>query len=666
MVYSTYVGGSDGGSAGGGGDYANGIAIDSAGDAYIAGTAVSLNFPTTSDAFQNSNHAADGSSNAFVTEVNSFGSGLLFSTYLGGSDQGFAKAIATDTAGNAYVTGLAGAYSFPVTSGAYQTTYPGGGAIFVAKALLGSGGLGTPLGTITSLAADANPQTVGVKVTFTALVQPDSGTGVPTGTITFNVDGGAETQVPLDSTGHAGFATSTLTVGTHTIEASYSGESTYAASSASLTETITSAAGTAASIAVVSGSGQTTAYGSAFSSPLVVIPKDARGNPVPGAVVSFSGSGLGFSSATATTGSNGEASLMTTAIASGSLTATASTAGVTGKAIFFLTATKVSLMVTASNASVTYNQPIPLLTYTVTGFVNGDTSSVLSGSPAETTTATQGSPAGTYPITFTQGTLSAANYTFSFVNGTLTITVPGPAATPTFSPAAGTYTSVQSVSISDTLAGAIFYYTTNGTTPTTASTQYGGAISVGATETIEAFAVAPGYSDSAVATATYTINPPAPSFSLTSSPSSTTISPWQSTKFTFTVTPASGFDQAVSFACSGLPPGDTCSFSPLTVTPAGAVVSSVMTIASTASATASASRSRPWQKAGAGFALALLLWPFGRCNHRARIAMLILLVGAFALAGCVRTPISHGYTVSVTASGGGITQASSVSLTVTQ
>lgn len=128
MVYSTYVGGSGGGSAGGGGDYANGIAIDSAGDAYIAGTAVSLNFPTTSDAFQNSNHAADGSSNAFVTEVNSFGSGLLFSTYLGGSDQGFAKAIATDTAGNAYVTGLAGAYSFPVTSGAYQTTYPGGGA----------------------------------------------------------------------------------------------------------------------------------------------------------------------------------------------------------------------------------------------------------------------------------------------------------------------------------------------------------------------------------------------------------------------------------------------------------------------------------------------------------------------------------------------------------
>jgi hypothetical protein len=96
------------------------------------------------------------------------------------------------------------------------------------------------------------------------------------------------------------------------------------------------------------------------------------------------------------------------------------------------------------------------------------------------------------------------------------------------------------------------------------------------------------------------------------------------------------------------------------------VVSSVMTIASTASATASVSRSRPWQKAGAGFALALLLWPFGRCNHRARIAMLILLVGAFALAGCVRTPISYSYTVSVTASGGGITQASSISLTVTQ
>jgi hypothetical protein len=80
------------------------------------------------------------------------------------------------------------------------------------------------------------------------------------------------------------------------------------------------------------------------------------------------------------------------------------------------------LTVTATNAMAKYNQPLPPLTYTVTGFVNGDSKSVLSGAPNESTTAKQGSQPGTYPITISQGTLGAANYTFKFVNGTLTIT----------------------------------------------------------------------------------------------------------------------------------------------------------------------------------------------------------------------------------------------------
>ncbi len=80
------------------------------------------------------------------------------------------------------------------------------------------------------------------------------------------------------------------------------------------------------------------------------------------------------------------------------------------------------LTITAANVAVQYNQPIPALTgYTASGFVNGDTAAVLSGTPAESTTATQGSPSGTYPISITQGSLTAANYTFAFANGTLTI-----------------------------------------------------------------------------------------------------------------------------------------------------------------------------------------------------------------------------------------------------
>jgi hypothetical protein len=98
------------------------------------------------------------------------------------------------------------------------------------------------------------------------------------------------------------------------------------------------------------------------------------------------------------------------------------------------------------------------------------------------------------------------------------------ASTPTFSPAAGTYTAKQTVTISDATAGATIYYTTNGTTPTTASTKYTGAISVSATETVEAIAVATGYTNSAIASAKYTIVPAAatPLFSVPSGTYSTT------------------------------------------------------------------------------------------------------------------------------------------------
>jgi hypothetical protein len=98
----------------------------------------------------------------------------------------------------------------------------------------------------------------------------------------------------------------------------------------------------------------------------------------------------------------------------------------------------------------------------------------------------------------------ATGYTNSAV-ASATYTIQKPAATPAFSPVAGTYTAAQSVTLKDATSGAVIYYTTNGSTPTTSSTKYTGAIAVSATETIKAIAVATGYTNSAVASATYTI-----------------------------------------------------------------------------------------------------------------------------------------------------------------
>ncbi len=83
---------------------------------------------------------------------------------------------------------------------------------------------------------------------------------------------------------------------------------------------------------------------------------------------------------------------------------------------------------------------------------------------------------------------------------------PTPAAAPTFTPAAGTYTSAQSVTLADATTGATIYYTTDGTTPTTSSKVYSGAISVAGTTTLEAVATATGYTPSTVSSAVYTIN----------------------------------------------------------------------------------------------------------------------------------------------------------------
>lgn len=124
LLYSTYVGGSDS-------DEGSDIAIDSSGNAYITGLTGSFDFPITANAFQKT--PFDGPFDAFVSKLNPAGSALVYSSYLGGSEDDEAFGIAIDSSGNAYVTGLTGSLDFPTTPGAFQTKFGGSEDAFVSK-----------------------------------------------------------------------------------------------------------------------------------------------------------------------------------------------------------------------------------------------------------------------------------------------------------------------------------------------------------------------------------------------------------------------------------------------------------------------------------------------------------------------------------------------------
>jgi Chitobiase/beta-hexosaminidase C-terminal domain len=277
---------------------------------------------------------------------------------------------------------------------------------------------------------------------------------------------------------------------------------------------------------------------------------------------------------------------------------------------------------------------------------------------------------------------AASGYSNSAVAAaTYTITTAPPAATPTFSPAAGTYAAAQTVTISDTTAGATIYYTTNGNSPTTASTVYSGAITVSSTETIEAIAAATGFSNSPVATAAYAINLPAPDFQVSVNPSSLTIVAGQSGQAVFTVTPTNGFNSKVSFACTGLPPGAACSFNPPSVTPNGAAASSTLTVTTTAPSVALPPLMPSSQLLAYAFVFAVLslLFGIGVCRRHSLsglrfLVFLSLLVAASGVVSCSGhgssgtnsgTPAGTSMvSVSASAGGGGVNN-HSATLTIT-
>lgn len=123
LLYSTYLGGvqmavNDG----------LAIAVDSAGQAYVGGDTAALDFPTTAGGFQRNAGSCPNTGgtycDGFLTELNASGTGLVYSTFVGGTDQDRVQGVALDTSGNVYLTGQTVSTDFPTTPGAYLTSIP--------------------------------------------------------------------------------------------------------------------------------------------------------------------------------------------------------------------------------------------------------------------------------------------------------------------------------------------------------------------------------------------------------------------------------------------------------------------------------------------------------------------------------------------------------------
>ncbi len=132
------------------------VAVDGSGSAYVTGATASSNFPITPGASQT---VFRGQRDAFITKVNPDGTGLLYSTFLGGGGFDDPSSIAIDSSGNVYVAGMTTSQDFPATAGAYQTRFGGGGwDTFVAKLNAG----GASLGYATYLGGSGNDEVYGI------------------------------------------------------------------------------------------------------------------------------------------------------------------------------------------------------------------------------------------------------------------------------------------------------------------------------------------------------------------------------------------------------------------------------------------------------------------------------------------------------------------------
>ncbi len=149
-------------------------------------------------------------------------------------------------------------------------------------------------------------------------------------------------------------------------------------------------------------------------------------------------------------------------------------------------------------------------TVSISDATSGATIYYTTNGSTPTTTSSKYTAAITVGTTETIEAIAVATGDANSAVASATYTIETPASAPSFTPPAGTYGAAQTVSIKDATSGASIYYTTNGTTPTTASTKYTAPLTVSKSETLKAIATAAGHTTSPVATAVFTIESPTP------------------------------------------------------------------------------------------------------------------------------------------------------------
>ena len=621
LLYSTYLGGS-------GIDSATGIAVGNAGNAYVTGQTFSKNFPT-----QNPLQAGlSGSDDAFVAKIDTTTSGaasLVYSTYLGGSDEDGGGAVAVDASGNAYVTGFTQSSDFP-TANALQAAYGGGTCLDY---------YGGKFNCADAFVAKLNP--AGTALIFSTYLggnNDDRGAGIA-------VDSSGKSYV----TGHT--ASSNFPTSANPIQPSLSGSGDVFVAKLNATgsvltySTYLGGSGDDAGNAIAadsSGNAYVTGYTSSTDLP-TVFPLQVLNSGSHAFITKLNpaGSALVYSSYLGGNGfENGDGIAVD---ASG------------------------NAYVTGNTSSINFPTVNPLQT-SLRGFLDAFVSKIapIPGPAVATFPASLSftpTPASPQPINTTsppqQVTLANKG------DGPLTIT---------------------GITISGTNGADFAQTNTCGTLP--AALASGSSCTFNVTFTPTATGTRTGMltiSDNAVGSphmVSLVGNFVPPDFSISAAPSSATVSAGGAATSTLTITAFNAFTGSVSLSCSGLPAQSRCLFSPSSVAPSAGSASSTLTILTTAASVLLAPPSGQLRiKPLYAFSLALLgtvligigIW--GRTSKKQRIGAFsvgLLFILIAVQAGCqspapgspgAGTP--HGtYNVVVTGRFGSLQHSASVTLSV--